>query len=146
MRFIPLTRIRKLVAALTALVVVILLLITQLDEKPHREQCVKWGYDGNQFAAKNHCDEAVFVQFQRAGRSPIGSQVNPGEMFFTGLERSQMRVGRPCWDYWMFTACPVGYVSSVPFWAENCKAIISSEYSCVKKWRAGCQRREFVNF
>ena len=56
----------------------------------------------------------------------IERQLNPGESFSTGLNRSKL--GR-----WMFMACPVGYVSSVLFHPANDKLIRASQYSCTKK-------------
>jgi len=99
------------------------------EEKPHLERCVKWGYEGDQFAAKNICDEAVFIQFQKAGHPAIERQLMPGGTLLTGLKHWQMGGG----GYWIFTACPAGYVSSVPFRPQNNKTIEAGQYSCVGK-------------
>jgi len=121
----------KVVAILATLGIALFVLMTmQLAQKPHMEQCVRWVYEGDQFAAKNICDEAVFIRFEKEGLA-VDRQLNPGETLLAGLKHPP----------WMFTVCPVGYVSSVPFEGENNKAIRASRYSCVRKWRAGCQRK-----
>ena len=143
MTFISSNRAFKLVAILAVAGIAVLL----MDEKAHMEQCVKWDYEGDEYVASNICDEAVFIQYEKAGHPDIAHQLNSGETARTGLMYWQMEVkGRSCWNYWMFAVCPVGYTSSIPFRPENCKAIISSEYSCVRKWRASCQRQDFINF
>lgn len=96
--------------------------------KPHMEQCTTWGYDGGQFGTENTCDKAVVIQFMAEGQRAIERLLNPGETFRTGLSRSQIDRG-----WWMFTTCPVGYVSSVPFLSKNNEVIRASRYSCVRK-------------
>lgn len=97
--------------------------------KPHAEQCISWnrveGHDG----AKNLCDEEVAIEFV----SKLGGDSNleierlevPGEAFRADSKLSGMPP--------MFTVCPIGYVSSVPFNAENSDAIRASRYSCVRR-------------
>lgn len=122
-------------------------IVSLFNEKRHLEQCVKWDYQGEQFAATNICNQSVYIQFQNAGDPEISATLRPGESLITGATRRELEtMGMPCWDYWMFAACPEGYVSSEPFWPENCKTIISSEYDCVRKWRVAIKPRPFVNF
>lgn len=96
--------------------------------KPHMEQCTKWEYDGGEFGTKNTCDKGVAIQFMVEGQQAIELQIKPGKAFSTGLSRSDTG-----YSWWMFTTCPAGYVSSVPFQPENQVAIAASRYSCVKK-------------
>lgn len=100
--------------------------------RPHMEQCTTWEYDDDNFGTENTCDKAVVIQFMVKDQPAIERQLKPGETFRTGLSRSQT-IG------WMFTTCPVGYVSSVPFLPEEDDAFIdpspikASLYSCVRK-------------
>lgn len=96
--------------------------------KPPIEQCTTWGFDSGQFGTENTCNKAVVIQFMAKDQRPIERMLNPGEAFRTGLSHSQ--IGQ---EWWMFTTCPVGYVSSVPFLPENNDAIRTSRYSCVRK-------------
>lgn len=91
----------------------------------HKEQCTIWEYMDGRLGTKNTCDEAVFVQFMVKDRAVIERVLSPGEIFDTGLTRSET-------SYWMFTTCPVGYVSSVPLKEENNTLIRASAYSCAR--------------
>lgn len=93
--------------------------------KPHMEQCTTWEYDNGYFGTKNTCDQAVLIQFMTKDKRTIERQLNPGETFRTSMSRE--------YDWWMFTACPAGYVSSIAFLRENDESIRTSGYSCIKK-------------
>ena len=91
--------------------------------KPHMENCIKWVRKNEKHGAMNICDKSVVINFNF---NKIEQQVViPGKTFSKDSRLSQMP--------WMFTACPVGYVSSVPFLPENEKEIRASSYSCVRK-------------
>jgi len=100
--------------------------------RPHMEQCTTWEYHDDNFGTENTCNKDVVIQFMVKDQRAIERQLKPGEAFRTGLSRSQT-IG------WMFTTCPVGYVSSVPFLPEKDDAFIdpspikASLYSCVRK-------------
>lgn len=100
----------------------------QLGLKPNVEHCTEWGYDRNEYVAKNTCDRPVVVRLQSAGEQAIEGQVKPRQTFRTGLMRLQIEAGS-----WLYTVCPVGHVSSVPFSPEHAKTIRASHYSCVRK-------------
>jgi hypothetical protein len=96
--------------------------------KPHMEQCTAWDYgDDGQLGTKNTCDKAVVIQFMAKNQRTVERQLNPGDAFRTGISRSQIG------GDWWFTACPVGYVSSVPFLPKNLGVIRASQYSCARK-------------
>ena len=92
------------------------------------EHCTKWDYEEGQFGTRNTCDEAVFVQFSAPGKPSIEHRLKPGEILRTGLTRAQTS-GLS----WMFTTCPVGYISSVPLDPAGRAEIAGSHYSCIKK-------------
>lgn len=99
--------------------------------KPHMEQCAEWGYDGDEYVAKNTCNRPVVVRFQSAmiaSEQTKEGQVNARQTFRTGLTRFEMEGSD-----WIFTVCQVGHVSDVPFSPENAEPIRASRYSCVKK-------------
>ena len=88
------------------------------------EQCISWDRVESQHGARNLCDEEVVIEFLSKSRE-TERLVIPGKAFRADSKLS----GMP----WMFTVCPVGYVSSVPFGAENSDAIRASHYSCVRR-------------
>lgn len=92
----------------------------------HKEQCTTWGDMNGRLGTTNTCDKAVIVQFMGNDQVVIEHELSPGDVFDTGLTRSET-------SFWMFTTCPVGYVSSVPFKKKNNIAIRASEYNCVRK-------------
>jgi hypothetical protein len=99
---------------------------------PHLEGCVlthRWDYEGGTLGIKNICDIAIAIQFMRQ-KDPQAKRadVKPGERFDSGL--SQAEIGS---EWWIFTACPVGYVSSVRFETENRYMLTAGEYNCQKK-------------
>lgn len=98
--------------------------------KPHMEQCTEWDYEGNEYVARNTCNRPVVVRFQAAmiaSEQTKESQVNAWQTFRTGLTRFEMEG-----NDWIFTVCPVGHVSDVPFSPQNAE-IRASRYSCVRK-------------
>lgn len=96
----------------------------------HVEDCTVWGYrDNNHFAAGNKCKDPVRIQFMLTNdQRVIEGEVKPGELFDTGLTSSQVERTR-----WLSTACPVGYVPSVPFLLKHEDEIQASRYNCLKK-------------
>lgn len=96
--------------------------------KPHMEACTTWDYENGKFGTRNVCDKAVFVQLREEGRSLIETELKPGEALLTGRTREQQRRG-----WWMFSACPVGYVSLPAFTEANKDEIQASRYSCVPR-------------
>ena len=96
---------------------------------PHLERCTKWTYFNGHFGTSNACDFAVSVRFMtKRDQRVIELELGPGRNFNTGLSRAQ--IGS---DWWMFTTCPIGYASDVPFRPENSDTIIASKYRCVGK-------------
>jgi hypothetical protein len=95
----------------------------------HLEQCTRWGYiDANgRFGTSNTCNQPVEINFMAQGNQRAVVRVlNPGEVFDTGLTRAQIDAG-----WWIFTACPVGYASSIPFTPNNRDSLIDSKYQCI---------------
>lgn len=68
---------------------------------------------------KNICSKPISVQVMVNNRE-IRRQLKPGEKANTG-------------DFSMGAACPIGYVSSVPFVAENSGIIGADQYECNRK-------------
>ncbi|HXC27445.1 MAG TPA: hypothetical protein VNV38_05765 [Stellaceae bacterium] len=52
------------------------------------------------------------------------------QQFDTGLSRAQIDAG-----WWMFTTCPAGYTSSIPFTPVNRDSLVASTYQCVAAGR-----------
>jgi hypothetical protein len=99
------------------------------QDVPHVEDCTKWHYTDGKFGTANSCDKSIVVNFMRkSDQHAVIRTLRPAEKFNTGLSQAQVESG-----WWMFTACPVGFVSSVPFLAENESIIVPSKYRCVRK-------------
>jgi hypothetical protein len=97
----------------------------------HLEHCTRWGYidASGRFGTSNTCTQPVEIQFTRAGDQRVVKRtLKPGQTFDTGLTREQIQSG-----WWMFTACPVGDASSIPFAPENRDVLIASKYECVRR-------------
>lgn len=99
---------------------------------PQLEQCTltkTWDYQGGQFGVKNICDKSVTIQFMTE-KNPRAKRIDlkPGERFNTALSRTQIKSG-----WWIFTTCPVGHVSSIPFEVRYKNALMDGQYSCIKK-------------
>ena len=97
--------------------------------KPHVEQCISWerveGHDG----ARNLCDEEVAIEFVSKLGGDSSFEIERLEVQGGAFRLNSKLSGMPP----MFTVCPTGYVSSVPFQAENSEPIRASRYSCVRK-------------
>lgn len=99
--------------------------------KPHLENCIKWASTrrDKKLGWRNICNKAVVIEFHSYQDKPglnIERQVIPGK---TSTKHPRHSGGKPS----LFTVCPVGYVSSVPFTAENKGDIRASQYSCIRK-------------
>jgi hypothetical protein len=99
---------------------------------PHLEQCTlteKWDYQGGEFGVKNICDKSVVIQFMTEKYPQVKNiELKPGERFNTGLSRAQISSG-----WWVFTACPRGYTSSIPFQVRYENALADGKYNCIGK-------------
>lgn len=100
--------------------------------KPHLENCIKWASTrrDSKLGWRNICNKAVVIEFHsylpgKPGLN-IERQVIPGK---TSTKHPRHSGGKPS----LFTVCPVGYVSSVPFTEENRGDIRASRYSCIRK-------------
>lgn len=95
----------------------------------HLEDCIEWGYRNNRYGAVNDCKESSSIHFMliNDGRV-INGEVEPGAFFDTGLTGNQVSSSRL-----LFTACPIGYVPSVPFSVKYQDEIQASRYNCLKK-------------
>ncbi len=91
----------------------------------HMEACLEWGDFDGQFGALNICNKPTTILFMTLADGRITEQdVAPGGRFKSGAPQP---VGT---DAWMFTACPVGYMPSVRFSADNSGVILPSLYNC----------------
>jgi len=96
---------------------------------PHLEDCTNWDYGTGHLGTSNSCDTDVSVRFMaKRDQHAIEVELGPGRKLDSGLSRDE--IGS---DWWMFTTCPIGYVSDVPFQPENKDTIIPSQYRCVPK-------------
>jgi hypothetical protein len=94
----------------------------------HLEDCIEWGYRNGHYGAVNDCKESSSIQFMLINdERVIKGEVKPGAFFDTGLTGNQVSSSRE-----MFTACPVGYVPSVPFSLKYQDEIRESRYNCRK--------------
>ena len=99
---------------------------------PHLEQCTptdKWNVQNGKFGVINSCDKPVVIQFMsKFDERAINLQIEPGGRFNTGLDQKQIGSG-----WWVFTTCPVGYISNVPFQTKYLDTLIDGHYNCVRK-------------
>jgi hypothetical protein len=97
----------------------------------HVEDCTEWRYRDDRYGAVNHCKNSTSIQFMLTkDLRVIEGEVKPGEFFNTRLTRNQVEGSQ---GLWLFTACPVGYVPSVPFSLKNQDEILESRYNCSRK-------------
>lgn len=94
--------------------------------KDYLEHCIaSWVYSDGQLSTSNTCNDVVGIRFRVMGdQRVIVRHLKPREVFRT----ASSGIG-----WWMFTACPVGYVNSVPFLPGNRKQIMGSRYNCVRE-------------
>ena len=99
---------------------------------PHLEQCTptdKWDFRNGKFGVVNTCDKPVIIQFMsKFDERAVNVQIEPGGRFNTELDQKQKGSG-----WWVFTTCPVGYVSNVPFETKYLDTLIDGHYNCVRK-------------
>jgi hypothetical protein len=99
------------------------------SERPHVEQCITWDRDHEQAGARNICDIPVVIGFisQHALDAELEaeSEIIAGNSFSANPGLSRMP--------WVFTACPVGYVSSVPLRKGSIETIKAGGYGCIGK-------------
>jgi uncharacterized membrane-anchored protein len=89
---------------------------------PHIEKCTIFQDEGYEFVIINSCDETVDVVLMPSGQNASGFRIGPMERLVTGMSYTRSYV---------FTTCPVGYVSSVPV-REGRRSLISrSQYVCL---------------
>lgn len=95
----------------------------------HVEDCTEWRYRDDRFGAVNNCKDSSSIQFMLTkDQRVIEREVKPGEFFDTRLTRNQVEG-----SHWLFTACPVGYVPSVPFSLKYQDELQGSRYNCSRK-------------
>lgn len=98
-------------------------------ERPHTEQCITWVRDHEHAGARNICDTPVVIEFisQHALEAELGaeSEIIPGNSFSANPGLSRMP--------WVFTACPVGSVSSVALRKGSIETIKAGKYGCISK-------------
>lgn len=86
------------------------------------ESCTYFDVEGDSWKTRNTCNQAVDLRFMERGQAPIERTLQPGENFEPGANDGA--------DF-VFTTCPVGYVSSLPISEENWEAIGNSIYTCI---------------
>jgi len=99
------------------------------EMKPHAEQCIQWSHSHAQPGVMNICDKTIVIVFilERAS----GPELKTEQLVIKGGQfHADQRLSR---TPWRFTACPEGYVSSVPLNAEYLDRIRASDYGCVKE-------------
>jgi len=95
----------------------------------HVECCTNWDYRDDHFGTINNCKDPVSIKFMlMKDEHEIEREIGPGEFFDTGLSSEQING-----NCTLFTACPVGYLPSVPFSVKNKDLILPGLYNCVKK-------------
>jgi hypothetical protein len=96
---------------------------------PHLEQCTltkAWNIEDGWFGVKNICDKSIMIQFMSEdSQKPKSAELRPGDRFNTGLHKVS--------GWWVFTTCPAGYVSSIPFDIKYKAALTDGVYNCIKK-------------
>ena len=98
--------------------------------RAHMEACVRWVYAGGEYSTLNSCDTTVNIKLMALQSGQVfEGDVRPGETFIAG----PLAQGDP--GTMMFTVCPLGYVPSLKFSAENAQPIIVSLYNCLPRSR-----------
>jgi len=99
------------------------------DTKLHLEACTKWSEQNGSFGFTNTCSEPVALLFiELNGPRRFDRLIKPNERFDVDMPKRAVEAAG-----WLFTACPEGYVPSVPFTAEHLTQIVKSQYECVRK-------------
>jgi len=90
---------------------------------PHFERCTAFLDENDELVIVNSCDEALVVGFMPYGQRATEFTVRPMERLATELSYA---------DRYVYTTCPIGYVSSVPVRAGRRSLISRSQYLCIK--------------
>ena len=99
------------------------------DTRLHLEACTKWTEQNGSFGFTNGCSEPVSLIFvELDGLRRFDRVIKPKERFDIKLPEKTINMTN-----WLFTACPAGYVPSVPFTAESQTLIVSGQYECVRR-------------
>ncbi len=103
----------------------------QSRPRAHMEACTEWKYPGSTIGARNDCNRPITIQFMALGDPRVvEADVEPGGWFDSGA-------GVPATHGYLFTVCPMGFVSSVTFAVENRALIRDSLYNCLPRDRPG---------
>jgi len=89
---------------------------------PHIERCTIFRDEGNELVIINSCDETLDVVVMPSDQSASGFRLGPMERLATGISYTRSYV---------YTTCPVGYVSSVPVREGRRSRISRSQYVCL---------------
>ena len=89
---------------------------------PHIEKCVLFRDEGNKVVIINSCGEPVVVVFLPQGE-------HASEFTLGRMERLETGLTWP--DSYVYTICPIGYVSSVPVREGRRVLIARSQYLCL---------------
>ncbi len=99
------------------------------DTRLHLEACTKWSEQSGSFAFTNECSEPVALIFvELGGLRRFDRVIKPKERFDIKLPEQAIHA-----TSWLFTACPAGYVPSLPFTVEDQALIVAGQYECVRK-------------
>ena len=99
------------------------------DTRLHLESCTKWSEQNGSFGFTNDCSEPVTLIFvELDGLRRFDRVIKPKERFDIKLPEKTINTTN-----WLFTACPAGYVPSLPFTVENQALIVRGQYECVRK-------------
>jgi hypothetical protein len=98
------------------------------EMKPHVEQCLQWSHSHAEPGVMNICDKTIVIIFVLERAS--GPELKTEQLVIKGghFHADKRLLRAP----WRSTACPEGYVSSVPFDADNLDTIAASDYGCIK--------------
>jgi hypothetical protein len=100
-----------------------------VDTRLHLEACTKWTEQNGGFGFTNECSEPVALLFvELNGLRRFDRVIKPKERFDIKLPEKAINT-----TSWLFTACPAGYVPTVPFTAENQTRIVTGQYECARK-------------
>jgi hypothetical protein len=121
---------RRLFVACLVLTAPVAAIAQEKISRAHMEACVRWSYEGGQYATRNSCDSTINVKIMALPDGQVfEGDVAPGAVFTTGPLHSSAS------EQMMFTACPRGYVPSLKFRKENAEPIIVSLYNCLPRER-----------
>jgi hypothetical protein len=95
--------------------------------RAHLEGCLIWQNASEGYVAFNQCDSHIAVKFMMLDDRRVIEGEAPPHGRFTAAT--------PLRGSLIFTACPVGYVPSVRFAADNAEQIAVSLYNCLPPGR-----------